>query len=211
MFRRRKPTEEAPERTPELVDELDLPVKPNVRPAAAGPMRPPVLPPRAPAEAQRASSEVPRRLDGAAAPASAAGSAGKREAEMRKLIVGREISLSGEITSCDRLVVEGSVEANLANCRDIEISESGVFKGSASIEDAEVRGRFEGVLNVRRRLLIRASGRIVGTVRYGQIEIECGGQISGDIQAQPTVNEPPPPAIEVRPLLEASSGDGHSE
>jgi cytoskeletal protein CcmA (bactofilin family) len=209
MFRRRKPTEEAPESTPELVDELDLPVKPNVRPAAAGPIRPPVLPPRAPAEAQRASSEVPRRLDGAAAPASATG---KREAEMRKLIVGREISLSGEITSCDRLVVEGSVEANLANCRDIEISESGVFKGSASIEDAEVRGRFEGVLNVRRRLLIRASGRIVGTVRYGQIEIECGGQISGDIQAQPTVNEPPPPpAIEVRPLIEASSGDGHSD
>jgi hypothetical protein len=23
-------------------------------------------------------------------------------------------------------------------------------------------------------------------VRYGQIEIECGGQISGDVQAQPT-------------------------
>jgi cytoskeletal protein CcmA (bactofilin family) len=104
---------------------------------------------------------------------------------MRKLIVGREICLAGEITSCDRLVVEGSVEANLANCRDVEISESGVYKGSASIEDAEIRGKFEGVLNVRRRLLIRSSGRVIGTVRYGQIEIECGGQISGDVQAQP--------------------------
>ena len=35
------------------------------------------------------------------------------DAEVRKLIVGREISLSGEITSCDKLIVEGSVEANL--------------------------------------------------------------------------------------------------
>ena len=104
---------------------------------------------------------------------------------MRKLIVGREISLSGEITSCDRLVVEGSVEANLANCRDIDIAESGLFKGSASIDDAEIRGRFEGTLTVRKRLLIRATGKVTGTVRYGQIEIECGGQISGDIQAQP--------------------------
>jgi hypothetical protein len=26
---------------------------------------------------------------------------------------------------------------------------------------------------------------VSGTIRYGQIEIECGGQISGDIQAQP--------------------------
>jgi cytoskeletal protein CcmA (bactofilin family) len=110
---------------------------------------------------------------------------GKPETEIRKLIVGREISLSGEINACDKLVVEGSVEANLANCREVDIAESGLFKGSASIDDAEIRGRFEGVLTVRGRLLIRSTGKIVGTIRYGQIEIECGGQISGDIQAQP--------------------------
>ena len=140
------------------------------------------------------------------APAPAAPSPGlpqRREAEMRKLIVGREISLAGEITSCDRLVVEGSVEANLANCRDIEISDTGVFKGSASIEEAEIRGRFDGVLNVRRRLLIRASGRVTGTVRYGQIEIECGGQISGDVQAQPASGDLPSSLTDSRSLIEA--------
>ena len=83
-------------------------------------------------------------------------------------------------------MIEGSVEANLNNCRDVEIAESGLFKGSAAIEDAEIRGRFEGNLVVRKRLLIKASGRVSGTIRYGQIEIECGGQISGDIQAQPS-------------------------
>src|SRR5262249_49963644 len=98
-------------------------------------------------------------------------------------IVGREISLSGEINSCDKLIVEGSVEANLQNCHDVDISESGLFKGSATIEEAEVRGRFEGNLVVKKRLLIRSTGRVSGTIRYGQIEIECGGQISGDIQA----------------------------
>ena len=51
-------------------------------------------------------------------------------------------------------------------------------------DQIEVRGRFEGNLIVRNRLLIRATGRVSGTIRYGQIEIECGGQISGDIQAQ---------------------------
>ena len=126
------------------------------------------------------------------------------QADVRKLIVGREISLAGEITSCDWLVVEGSVEANLANCRDIEISDTGVFKGSASIEQAEIRGRFDGVLNVRRRLLIRAGGRVTGTVRYGQIEIERGGRISGDVQAQATTNELPPSLLETRPLIETS-------
>ena len=102
----------------------------------------------------------------------------------RKLIVGREISLSGEITSCDKLLIEGSVEANLQNCHDVDIAESGLFKGSATIDDIEVRGRFEGNLTVRKRLFIRATGRVSGTIRYGQLEIECGGQISGDIQSQ---------------------------
>jgi cytoskeletal protein CcmA (bactofilin family) len=208
MFRRRKPADDITTNLPDDPDTLELPVKSGARAAAAaGPMRPPVLPPRPAPEGSRSGIDaIPRRMEAAPAPPIAV----KREADARKLIVGREISLSGEITSCDRLVVEGSVEANLANCRDIEISESGVFKGSASIEDAEIRGRFEGVLHVRRRLLIRASGRVTGTVRYGQVEIECGGQISGDVQAQPTLNEPPAPApaVETRVLAETpSEGD----
>ncbi|MBV9828562.1 MAG: polymer-forming cytoskeletal protein [Alphaproteobacteria bacterium] len=102
---------------------------------------------------------------------------------MRKLIVGREISLSGEINSCDKLIVEGSVEANLQNCRDVDIAESGLFKGSATVEDIEVRGRFEGNLIARKRLLVRSTGHVAGSIRYGEIEVERGGQISGDIQA----------------------------
>ncbi len=50
------------------------------------------------------------------------------------------------------------------------------------IDNADVRGIFEGNLVVRKRLLIRAGGQVSGTVRYGQIEIEAGGQISGDMQ-----------------------------
>ncbi|HLJ19564.1 MAG TPA: polymer-forming cytoskeletal protein, partial [Stellaceae bacterium] len=162
----------------------------------------PITEPRR-AEAMPAQSSMPAPVPAPAPAAPSPGLPQRREAEMRKLIVGREISLAGEITSCDRLVVEGSVEANLANCRDIEISDTGVFKGSASIEEAEIRGRFDGVLNVRRRLLIRASGRVKGTVRYGQIEIECGGQISGDVQAQPTSGDLPSSLTDSRSLIEA--------
>jgi cytoskeletal protein CcmA (bactofilin family) len=96
--------------------------------------------------------------------------------------VGREIALSGAITSCDRLVVEGSVEANLANCREIDIAESGLFKGSASIDHAEIRGRFEGTLIARKRLHIRSTGKVTAAVSYAEIEVEAGGQLAGQIQ-----------------------------
>jgi cytoskeletal protein CcmA (bactofilin family) len=114
----------------------------------------------------------------------------KNEGETKKLIVGREICLSGEITSCDRLVVEGKVAATLTESRAIEIAEPGYFKGSAEIESAEIAGRFEGTLNVRDRLFIRSTGRVSGQVRYGQIEIEPGGEISGDIQVVGSRSQP---------------------
>ncbi len=172
-------------------DDLGIPMKParsSAQPAMVAPLgrAPAAVPPRVPDQA-RPAAETARPPDPAARPAAplaAAVAPRHSDAEVRKLIVGREISLSGEITSCDRLIVEGSVEANLQNCHDVNIAESGLFKGSATIDEIEVRGRFEGNLIVRKRLLIRATGRVSGTIRYGQVEIECGGQISGDIQAQ---------------------------
>jgi cytoskeletal protein CcmA (bactofilin family) len=106
-----------------------------------------------------------------------------------RLSVGRGIMLSGEVSSCERLYIEGSVEADLTNCRVIEIAEGGLFKGSMAIDEAEVGGRFEGSLVVRDRLVIKATGRVSGAIRYGRIEIECGGQIHGDVQAR-TAGEP---------------------
>jgi len=140
-----------------------------------------------PPELPRRPSETPRGADAAAA--------ARQEVEVRQLIVGSQISLKGEITHCDRLLIEGSVEANLSDCRDADIAESGLFKGSASIETAEIRGRFEGTLTVRKRLFIRATGMVTGTIRYGQIEVERGGRIAGDIEA----TAEPAPMAEVAP------------
>jgi cytoskeletal protein CcmA (bactofilin family) len=109
-------------------------------------------------------------------PAAVAEEAGKR------LIVGHGISLSGEITACDRLVVDGSVQVTLNQTRAIEITESGRFtNGKAEVEEAEISGVYEGDLTVRNRLLIRSTGQVKGTVRYGEIEVERGGRISGSI------------------------------
>jgi cytoskeletal protein CcmA (bactofilin family) len=103
--------------------------------------------------------------------------------EPRKLIIGQGTFLSGEINSCDRIVVGGNVQANLQNCQHMDIRETGFFSGNAAIDDVEVSGRFEGDLVVRKRLMIRASGQVSGTITYGEIEIEAGGRISGVIQA----------------------------
>ena len=101
--------------------------------------------------------------------------------EGSKLIVGPNIKLKGsEITDCAILVVEGRVEASMKS-RVIRIAEGGVFSGKAEIDVAEVHGNFEGDLTARKRLVIHATGKVSGTIRYGAMMIEEGGAISGDV------------------------------
>ena len=108
-------------------------------------------------------------------PSSASDSSGS------KLTVGPNIKLKGvEITDCDTLVVEGTVEATM-DSRLIHIAEQGAFTGSADIDIAEIHGVFDGSLTVRQKLVIHATGRVTGKVRYGLLVIEEGGQLSGDI------------------------------
>ncbi|MDP9126697.1 MAG: polymer-forming cytoskeletal protein [Pseudomonadota bacterium] len=100
----------------------------------------------------------------------------------RKLTVGKGLSLAGEIASCDILVVEGKIEAKLTDGKLLEIAESGQFRGSVEIENADIAGRYDGQLVVHGRLTVRSTGRISGTVKYGELEVNAGGQIIGEIQ-----------------------------
>jgi cytoskeletal protein CcmA (bactofilin family) len=98
-----------------------------------------------------------------------------------KLIVGPNIKLKGvEIDDCDTLVVEGRVEATM-NSRAIQIAERGAFHGKVEIDVAEVHGRFEGELTARKRLVIHATGRVSGKIRYGKVLVEEGGELTGEV------------------------------
>jgi cytoskeletal protein CcmA (bactofilin family) len=148
-----------------------------------------------------AQPELPRRkvdLPSGAGGAPAAGQAGAPAAETtsnlppappvepdryggKRLIVGEGIRLSGEISSCDRLVVEGEVEVTLNDTLALEIASTGRFTGGCEVEEADISGVYEGDLTVRKRLFVRGSGKLTGTIRYGELELERGGQIAGNI------------------------------
>ncbi len=66
--------------------------------------------------------------------------------EGRRLVVGRDITLNGDIASCDHLVVEGTVHAQSFWARRMDILESGFFAGTAEVQDGVIAGRFEGKL-----------------------------------------------------------------
>ncbi|CAA6605185.1 hypothetical protein MTBLM1_50011 [Rhodospirillaceae bacterium LM-1] len=209
MFRRKRTEDEAagldnaslenglaPSPNDEGSDDMSAPpMKPFSRKGTHMPNKPPATPFR---------TDIPRRvvdIPGAARRSPSAST----EVDGKKLIVGRDICLTGEISACDRLVVEGRVEASLSDARSVEISETGFFKGNAEVEEATIAGSFEGQLAVRGRLIIRGTGRVRGSVRYASLVVEQGGQLSGSVEL---VEAPEASAPNMPPLLGLASSAG---
>ena len=179
MFRKKKGENGEDEGPPPAETETDdisaPPLKPFSKKGSHAPTKPP-----APSTFRQ---EIPRRTVDIPSTQRRVDRVRPGEIEGKKLIVGRDICLSGEITSCDKLVVEGQVEASLSDARIIEVAPSGFFKGNAQVDEADISGRYEGELVVREKLTLRATGRISGSIRYGRIVIESGGEISGEMQS----------------------------
>lgn len=116
------------------------------------------------------------------APATAAKPATQPEQRKEaRLVVGPDIKMKGvEVADCDTLQVEGRIEATL-DARLLQIAEHGVFAGTVAVDVAEIHGRLEGELTVRKQLILHATGRVTGKIRYARIKVEEGAELSGDI------------------------------
>jgi cytoskeletal protein CcmA (bactofilin family) len=146
-------------------------------PSTLAPALTPAVVPVPAAVSSVAAKEAPAAIFPPAAEQKPEGATGNR------LLVGPDVKLKGaEILDCDTLVVEGRVEATM-DSHIIRIAEQGTFCGKVSIDTAAIHGCFDGELTARSQLIIHATGRVKGKMRYGKILIEEGGQICGDIQS----------------------------
>jgi cytoskeletal protein CcmA (bactofilin family) len=114
---------------------------------------------------------------------STASSSSSASSQAANLHVGRGLKLEGKIQSCDSLVIEGDVQATIES-GTLTISETGDVRGEATVDAAEINGKFDGTLTVKNCLTINSSGRVTGTVHYGELKVEQGGQVSGEIRAK---------------------------
>ena len=163
-------------------------VKPALKPAL---YEPPVSPTRltgirAPSPAPTVHREASNAPAASVAPTPAAEPAPAipvlNDAPGSKLFVGINIKLKGvEISDCDALVIEGQVEATV-HSKLMQVAQPGTLHGTALIDVAEIHGEFSGELTARTRLVVHGTGRVSGTIRYGKLIVEEGGELSGDVK-----------------------------
>jgi cytoskeletal protein CcmA (bactofilin family) len=121
------------------------------------------------------------------------------QVERRTMMVGAEVSVCAEISFCDRLVVAGNLEASLHECRELEIYLGGAFKGNATVATVEIKGRFDGDLVARKRVIIHPTACVSGSITYGEIEVMRGAQVAGILMPDKKADTTSlPPAFAIR-------------
>ncbi len=149
----------------------------------------------------------PGGIPSAPRPGNAAGQR-REQAERRTLVVGRGISVQGTVTDAERLVVEGTFEASIVHATELVIAPGGMFKGEVEVEDTEVAGTIDGTLTARGNLIVRSTGKLLGTARCRRLQVEDGGQITGRMEmiTEPARSEPAPAMIPTRSVSEPLPG-----
>lgn len=131
-------------------------------------------------------ANVPNPVPNEAVTEAVARASGRRKSDGENVLtIGVNIAVQGKIRGCAMLYVEGETDARVNDCGTLVVAPTGKFSGKAKVNSAEIAGTMTGNLVCSGLLILRSTGRIKGTVRYGALEIETGGDLAGNIAALP--------------------------
>jgi cytoskeletal protein CcmA (bactofilin family) len=99
--------------------------------------------------------------------------------------IGRGIRIKGEVTGTEDLFVDGQVEGrlNLTTNSCLTVGPNGDVKADLTAREIIVRGKVEGKVTARDKLLIGSTGQITGEVQTDRLAIEDGALLRGKVEA----------------------------
>lgn len=99
--------------------------------------------------------------------------------------ISQGIRIKGEVTGTEDLFVDGYVEGklNLTANSCLTVGPNGDVKADLNAREIIVRGRVEGKVIARDKLLIGHTGQITGEVQTDRLAIEDGALLRGKVEA----------------------------
>lgn len=116
-----------------------------------------------------------------------------------QVVIGAGADMRGEISNCTVLEVMGRAEGEF-NAGKIVIHSGGELHGQIDTQQADVSGVLNGTVSVEDKLDIRETGVVSGELVYGQLGVEPGGSLTGNISGtQRMGQEAPRPSVTSEP------------
>jgi cytoskeletal protein CcmA (bactofilin family) len=132
-----------------------------------------------------------------------------------RAIIGPSITIKGDVTGEEDLVIQGRVEGKVDLAQhNVTVGANGRIKANIFGRSVTVEGEVEGDLHAEEQIAIRKSGKVRGNVSAPRVTIEDGAMFKGTIdmerKAAPKPVVGPAGAASVSPAPAPGSGPGSS-
>jgi cytoskeletal protein CcmA (bactofilin family) len=99
-------------------------------------------------------------------------------------IIGRNITIRGNVSGGEDLVVEGRVEGTVTLSHHLTVQGSGVVEADLDVEDLTVNGTVQGDIRATRSVSLSADAKVVGNIRAPRVVIQDGARFKGRVEME---------------------------
>jgi cytoskeletal protein CcmA (bactofilin family) len=102
-----------------------------------------------------------------------------------RAIIGPSITIKGDVTGEEDLVIQGRVEGKVDLAQhNVTVGSNGRIKANIFGRSVTVEGEVEGDLHAEEQIAIRKSGKVRGNVSAPRVTIEDGAMFKGAIDME---------------------------
>jgi len=96
-------------------------------------------------------------------------------------VIGRAITIRGNLSGGEDLLVEGRIEGTVTLKNHLSIEGTGVVEADIDVQDLTVRGEMKGDITAAQSVSVMANARVMGNIRAPRVIIEDGARFRGHI------------------------------
>jgi cytoskeletal protein CcmA (bactofilin family) len=108
-------------------------------------------------------------------------------------IIGKTVTVKGEILGSEQLVAEGTVEGRITIETTVLIREGGLVKADVDANNINIAGGVVGNIVVKDKIEIVSGGYVLGDIRTPRLIVNDGASVKGtiDMDVKPADNSSP--------------------
>lgn len=96
-------------------------------------------------------------------------------------VIGASIKVKGNFQGQGNIVIEGSVEGSVKTAANLFVGDQAVVIANIEAKDAVINGEVRGNIKTKNYLAIGRSAKVTGDLHYGEISIDKGASINGQL------------------------------
>lgn len=96
-------------------------------------------------------------------------------------VIGKSIKVKGNFSGQGNVIIDGKLEGSLKTNSNLLVGEQARVLANIEANESRINGEVEGSVKIKKYLSIGKTAKITGDIKCGEISIERGALINGQL------------------------------